>query len=49
VRKQHRRLQKQVIPCQNLNFNHEKFWMDIVREGDKKIPIAIVIPLQFAV
>jgi len=49
VRKQRRRLQKQVIPCQNLNFNHEKFWMDIVREGGKKIPIAIVIPLQFAV
>jgi hypothetical protein len=23
--------------------------MDIVREGGKKIPIAIVIPLQFAV
>jgi hypothetical protein len=49
VRKQRRRLQKQVIPCQNLKFIHEKFWMDIVREGGKKIPIAIVIPLQFAV
>jgi hypothetical protein len=26
-----------------------KFWKDIVRQGGKKIPIAIVIPLQFAV